>query len=192
MDGNRFDALTRGLDFSSRRRVLGAVAAIAFGAVSSLVDLADVEADKNKGKGKGKKKGSRCPSYAPKECGRDCCTRDYPKCCKEQYAPGGSTCYQSHYKCCPVEYGGGACTFNEECCPPRKGEIYNYCINPALGEHCCPLNSGGYCFPGSSCCPPELTNANNFGCCPGGRACCNIDGECPTGQRCSFGCCFSF
>lgn len=202
MDADRFDALVRGLGSGSRRRVLGMLSAAGLGALAPLIGYVDGEAGKNKKKNKKKRKKRNkkkdeniCAKNYPHFCPVDrwCCSRDYPVCCMAPFEPDGIDCFESYYQCCPVEYGGGACTFNEACCPPRKGELEKNCINPALGEHCCPLDSGGYCYPNETCCPPALTNANNYGCCDS-AACCNSGSDCnlEAGERCSGGCCYSF
>jgi hypothetical protein len=188
MEAERFDAIVRDLATRSRRRLLGLLPVALIGAAMS--GGASTEAKRKRRRKKRKKRHRRCPSSAPKECGGNCCAKDAPVCCKNPYRRGGTECLGKHYRCCPVEFGGGACTFNEVCCPPRKGGIFPLCTNPVLGEHCCPLDSGGYCRPSESCCAPGMTNGDNYGCCETGRACCNGDGDCGVGLTCYFGCCY--
>jgi hypothetical protein len=203
VDSRLFDALVRELAPGPRRGVVLALLGLTMGTMPGLLHFAEIEAGRKnkKRKGQGKKKKNRkrrriCTTGYPLFCSaRDnwCCAKGHPVCCSNPFSDSGVSCYESYYHCCPVEFGGGACTFNQTCCPPIKGEIYRKCINPALGYHCCPLNSGGYCSAGSTCCSPERTNGSNFGCCSTGRACCNTDGDCDssTGQMCSAGCCLS-
>src|SRR5687768_13634704 len=192
MDGSTFDALTRTLTIAgSRRHTLGGLLAGALGLLGSRPEDAAAKKKpcppcKKRKKGKCKKKlpdGTACaggtcqrgrcvptlppvcPPESPTPCGGNyCCLAATPLCCAAPPEVSlGFGCYEADRHCCPAAYGGSACRLHETCCPPRKGEFYPVCADPALGYQCCPFNSGGASGPGQQCCPPETTNDLNRG-----------------------------
>lgn len=176
------------------QRGIGVLVAHVLG-ISGLGAAHDARPDRKKKKHK--KKPDRCHtlrrSSGWKTCGNGCCLRGRQVCCADPFTASGKSCHPRDTVCCPKDFGGGGtCSQDEECCPPPRGGRFRTCARPAVGDHCCPVNSGGFCTATRGCCPSDLTNAENGGCCQG--ACCNDDADC-TAQpgdpdfSCSNGCC---
>jgi hypothetical protein len=129
MDAERFDTLARSLTIAgSRRRVLGWLSGVTLGALTPLLELADVGAGKKKKRKKKKKKRTRSPLPNP---GPICTPRCLDRRC------GGNGC-------------GGSCGVCAECqtCEPTLGLCP---MTPGSDEAPC---SGGTCC-GGACCPPS-------------------------------------
>lgn len=123
MDADRFDGLTRALDPGSRRRVLGALAAVALGAVAPLRDQLDIEA-KKKGK---KKKNKKCKGKK-KTCGKKCIPKT--DCCKSSECGPGGTCEGGACTCAgvaPVECDGQDCDCGQVCRVDDAGSEPSVC-----------------------------------------------------------------
>jgi hypothetical protein len=126
MDDDRFDALTRGLDPGSRRRVIGILAGTMLGALGSRSEVADVEAKRRMRRRRRKKKptcgfgeycGDTCPEGpCSKCCGGHCGYRavsPFLVCCVASGQPCPSDCRKNEHcaGCC----GSGICVSNGTC-----------------------------------------------------------------------------